>query len=99
MTLKNRADFSSFLLDGQTVVAEDYLEVCPENRTALEGFIRSGRIVLGPWYVLPDEFIPSGESLIRNLLLGRKQMADLGAPTGAIGYLPRHFRPPCPNCP
>jgi alpha-mannosidase len=92
--LANRSGIESFLLDGQTVVAEDYLEVRPEKRTELEAFIRSGRVVLGPWYVLPDEFIPSGESLIRNLLLGRKQMAELGAPTSLIGYLPDTFGHP-----
>lgn len=93
-TLANRADFASFLLDGQTVVAEDYLEVRPEKRAELEAFIRSGRIVLGPWYVLPDEFLPSGESLIRNLLLGSRQLGELGAPAARIGYLPDTFGHP-----
>src|SRR5207237_8847797 len=87
-------DFEGFMLDGQTVVAEDYLEIRPEAREELAGHVRSGRIALGPWYVLPDEFIPSGESLIRNLLLGRKQMQELGAPPARAGYLPDTFGHP-----
>ncbi|HUS14946.1 MAG TPA: hypothetical protein VM536_07980, partial [Chloroflexia bacterium] len=93
-TLAARADYQSFLLDGQTVVAEDYLEVVPERRADLVRFIRSGRVTLGPWYVLPDEFLPSGESLIRNLLLGRRQMRALGAPRARVGYLPDTFGHP-----
>src|SRR5262245_35508930 len=53
--LANRKDYGGFLLDGQTAVAEDYLEVRPEKRAGLAAFIKSGRITLGPWYVLPDE--------------------------------------------
>ena len=93
-TLDHQADYGGFLLDGQTVVAEDYLEVCPERRDELAGYIQSGRVTLGPWYVLPDEFIPSGESLVRNLLLGRRQMEALGAPAGRVGYLPDTFGHP-----
>src|SRR4026209_211595 len=52
--LKERADYTSFTLDGQTVVVEDYLEVRPEKQPELAGHVRSGRVELGPWYVLPD---------------------------------------------
>src|SRR4051812_10468622 len=62
-TLESRADYAGFMLDGQTVVAEDYLEVRPEKREELAGYLRSGRVVMGPWYVLPDEFLPSAEGL------------------------------------
>jgi alpha-mannosidase len=33
---------------------------------------------VGPWYVLADEQIPSGESLVRNLLLGGRDARALG---------------------
>src|SRR5260370_37681704 len=32
--------------------------------------IRAGKIQVGPWYVLADSFLVSGESLIRNLEIG-----------------------------
>src|SRR3954470_3409325 len=65
------ADGSSFLLDGQTVVLTDYLEVRPERASELSAALRDGRLEAGPWYVLPDELIPGAEGLVRNLLAGR----------------------------
>ena len=55
-------DFSHFMLDGQTIVLDDYLEVRPEEEARLKRYAQSGRISVGPWYVQPDEFLVSGES-------------------------------------
>ena len=82
--------FSYFMLDGQTVVLEDYLEVRPENAERLRAYTQAGRVLIGPWYLQPDEFLVGGESLIRNLLLGR----ELGAAYGGVmrvGYVPDTF--------
>jgi mannosylglycerate hydrolase len=92
--LKERADYAGFTLDGQTVVVEDYLEIRPEKQAELVEYVRSGRVELGPWYVLPDGFIPSAESLVRNLLLGRRQMTALHADPAKVGYLPDTFGHP-----
>src|SRR5688572_6309359 len=62
---------SPFLLDGQAVVLDDYTELRPERAEALGRALRDGAIEAGPWYVLADELIPSGEALVRNLLTGR----------------------------
>ncbi len=70
--LENDKTFSDFTLDGQTIVLEDYLEVHPERREILKKYITEGKIHVGPWYILPDEFLVSAESIIRNLLLGHK---------------------------
>ena len=78
--------FKAFHLDGQTVLLEDYLEIKPENRGRLEKLIRAGRIQIGPWYVMPDEFLPSGESLVRNLLRGHQLAAEFGPPM-KVGYV------------
>jgi alpha-mannosidase len=78
------------MLDGQTIVLDDYLEVRPEQEERLKKYIRSGRIQIGPWYVQPDEFLVSGESLIRNLQLGLRQAADFGA-LMRVGYVPDCF--------
>lgn len=70
--LYNDENFTSFMLDGQTIILEDYLEIKPYMKEKIKDLIKKGKLVIGPWYVQPDEFIPSGESLIRNLILGEK---------------------------
>ncbi|SHJ86150.1 glycoside hydrolase family 38 N-terminal domain-containing protein [Paramaledivibacter caminithermalis] len=88
--LESNKDYSSFMLDGQTIVLEDYLEIRPENRDRLSKLIQEKRIIVGPWYIQPDEFIPSGEALIRNLLIGIQIGEEFG-PVMEIGYLPDSF--------
>ncbi len=39
----------------------------------------AGRITVGPWYILMDEFLVSGETIVRNLQAGMRR----GAPTSA----------------
>lgn len=68
--LKEQPTYSQFILDGQSVVIEDYLEVRPERREEVEKYIRAGRITCGPWYTLPDLYPLDGECLVRNLLKG-----------------------------
>jgi len=82
--------YKYFMLDGQTVVLEDYLKIKPENEQKLKYYIRNGRILIGPWYVLSDEFLASPESHIRNLLLGDKLCKKFGSKM-AEGYLPDSF--------
>ena len=82
--------FTAFTLDGQTVALEDYLEVRPENEQRLRRLIEEGRLAIGPWYTLPDEYLVGPESLVRNLLLGRQVCERYGRPM-AVGYLPDTF--------
>lgn len=82
---------SCFVLDGQTIVLKDYLEVRGDQRERLTGLIRAGRLFVGPWHILPDEFLVSGEAHIRNLWLGRRTAARLGVPLSQVGYLPDQF--------
>lgn len=82
--------FTHFMLDGQTIVLDDYLEVQPEQEERLRRHTRSGRILTGPWYIQPDEFLVSGESLIRNLQIGLRRAATFGEPM-RVGYVPDCF--------
>src|SRR5258708_3276403 len=59
-----------FVLDGQSIVLEDYLAVRPERRAELERACRSGRVGIGPWYVQPDSLLPTAEPHLRTLLKG-----------------------------
>ncbi len=88
--LENDPDFHHFLLDGQSVLLEDYLEIHPEDRPRLSRLVETGALAVGPWYVLPDEFLVSGESLVRNLLVGDRIARQVGPPQ-KIGYLPDSF--------
>jgi mannosylglycerate hydrolase len=83
-----------FTLDGQAILIEDYLEIRPEMEGRLRALLASGQVETGPSYVLPDEFLVSGESLVRNLLHGRAVCARYGAPPAAVGYLPDSFGHP-----
>jgi len=80
-----------FLLDGQAVVLEDYLQVRPEQAGRLGALLRSGALEAGPWYVLADGLIPSGEAIVRNLQAGRKVLARFGANAPAVAYCPDTF--------
>ena len=83
-------NYKYFHLDGQTIVLEDYLEIRPEQEARLRRAITAGRILIGPWYVMPDEFLVSGESLVRNLLRGHRISRQFGTPM-PVGYLPDLF--------
>jgi alpha-mannosidase len=82
--------FRHFLLDGQMAVVDDYLEVRSGAEDRLRRLATSGRLAMGPWYALPDEFLVSGETLIRNLQLGLRRAAAFGGAM-AVGYLPDMF--------
>ncbi len=79
--------FPVFHFDGQTIVLEDYLEIRPHNRERLYALLRAGRLVVGPMYVMPDEFLVNGESLVRNLQAGHADCARLGVAPLANGYV------------
>lgn len=83
----------TFLLDGQSIVLEDYLEIRPGRRGELERGIRDGRVEIGPWYVQPDSFLPSGEAHVRNLLEGRRAGEAFG-PVSRVAYTPDSFGHP-----
>jgi alpha-mannosidase len=93
-TLERDPSFTSFTLDGQAIVLEDYLEVRPENEGRLRALLQAGRLEVGPSYVLPDEILVGGESLVRNLLLGRRVCRRLGVEPSGAGYLPDSFGHP-----
>jgi len=79
-----------FTLDGQLATLDDYLEIRPENEDRLRRLVQSGRLAIGPWQVLMDEFLVSGETILRNLEYGQRRAAELGG-SMAVGYLPDMF--------
>ncbi|HXZ85246.1 MAG TPA: alpha-mannosidase, partial [Myxococcota bacterium] len=88
--LERDPEFRCFSLDGQTIVLDDYLAVRPEARARIEALVRAGRLAIGPWTVLPDEWLVSGEALIRNLRLGLTRGDAFGG-AQRLGYVPDQF--------
>lgn len=91
LELLDRDDrWTHFHLDGQTAMIDDYLEVRPEREAELGAHISEGRLSCGPWTTLVDEFLVSGESIIRDLEDGLRRADQLGGAL-RIGYLPDQF--------
>ncbi|CAM3274564.1 alpha-mannosidase [Paenibacillus lupini] len=89
-TFEADPEFRSFYLDGQTIVLDDYLQVYPEKREQIQKLCDEGKLSLGPWYILQDEFLTSSEANVRNLLIGHRDAAKFG-PISKLGYFPDSF--------
>ena len=82
--------FAHFQLDGQLAVVDDYLEIRPDEAGRIRRLNLAGRLSFGPWYTLPDEFLVSGETLVRDLRLGLRRADEFGG-SMQVGYLPDMF--------
>ena len=85
--MENDPAYAYFHFDGQTIMIEDYLQIRPQNEARLYKLIREGRIVIGPWYVMPEEWLCSGESLVANLNRGFDISESIGAKPLMCGYV------------
>src|SRR5207244_12038277 len=65
----------------------------PERESDVRALVKTGRLQVGPWYVLADEQIPSGEALVRNLLLGAADAERWGGRLDVL-YSPDAFGHP-----
>src|SRR5687768_8916048 len=92
--LDTPADRSSFLLDGQAILLDDYLAVRPDREAQLRSALAGGALEAGPWYVLADEILPSGEALVRNLLAGGRAVRARGGSPLSVLYCPDSFGHP-----
>lgn len=90
--LERHADLR-FVLDGQTVLLEDYLAVKPENEARIAALVKRGALEIGPWYVLSDLLMPSAESLRRNLAEGIRDARPFGRRLDVL-YSPDAFGHP-----
>ncbi len=89
--LQDDPALTHFVLDGQMLALEDYLAVRPEQADLVKDLAEAGKLALGPWYILPDEFLVSAEATVRNLQLGHRVAAQLGAGAQKVGYMPDSF--------
>lgn len=91
----NRYPDYRFILDGQTMMVEDYLgqlsgEEMPSKKAELRRYVKEGRLFLGPCYMQPDWTLVSGEALIRNLLIGHRMAESMGGAM-KVGWLLDNF--------
>jgi mannosylglycerate hydrolase len=88
--IETEPGYRCFWLDGQIIPLVDYWETVGEKPAWLEAALRRGQILIGPWYTLVDEWLTSGEAIIRNLFAGRRVMQAYGQ-DNRVGYLPDSF--------
>ena len=88
--LESNDGYDSFVLDGQASLVEDYLNYYPEDRDRIKKLVTQKKLIIGPWYTQTDQFVISGESIIRNLQIGMKICQNLGGYMN-VGYVPDSF--------
>ena len=91
--LERDPDFRSFTFDGQTIAIQDHLEKRPEDRPRVEALVNAERLFIGPWHVLADLLLVSGESIIRNLQEGLRTAGELGR-AARVAYVADPFGHP-----
>lgn len=79
-----------YILDGQSVMIDDYLELEPEAESRMRSLIEKGNLRVGPWYTQTDLLLVHGESIFRNLYYGIKRAEEFGEPM-LVGYAPDTF--------
>jgi len=89
--LLEEPDGLPFVLDGQAIVLDDYRLLRPERAQRLSAALSTGQLEAGPWYVLADTLMPSGEALVRNLLEGTRTVREAGGTPPAVLYSPDAF--------
>ncbi len=87
---KDESGRRRYHLDGQSIAIEDYLEMRPENARRLKAVCKAGKLLVGPWYTLPEENLVLGESLVRNFLVGRAASREFGGAM-PVGYSPTSY--------
>ncbi|WP_223877212.1 glycoside hydrolase family 38 C-terminal domain-containing protein [Lactiplantibacillus pingfangensis] len=88
--LENHPEYPSYVLDGQSVIIEDYLSAHPEGAERFKELVKQGRLIVGPWYTQTDEMAVGAEAITRNLLYGMADSRRYGQPM-KIGYVPDSF--------
>ena len=91
--LEREPRFSSFTFDGQTIPLEDHLAVRPADRPRIEALVHADRLLIGPWYVLADLLLVSGESIVRNLQEGLRVAGSFGR-ASRVAYVADPFGHP-----
>eukprot|EP00831_Metopus_contortus_P039732 TRINITY_DN3111_c0_g1_i1.p2 TRINITY_DN3111_c0_g1~~TRINITY_DN3111_c0_g1_i1.p2 ORF type:complete len:287 (-),score=39.42 TRINITY_DN3111_c0_g1_i1:58-918(-) len=90
MTYLEKHPDAIYILDGQSVMIDDYLELEPKAEERLRNLVGKGSLRVGPWYTQTDLLLVHGESIYRNLYYGIKRASEFGEPM-KVGYAPDTF--------
>ncbi len=93
--LMNKYPDYCFVLDGQTLMIEDYLHQLSkieriEAKKKFKKYVSQSRLLIGPYYLQPDWRLVSGESLLRNIIIGHQMAQKLGK-VMKVGWLLDNF--------
>ncbi|MDK8501556.1 glycoside hydrolase family 38 C-terminal domain-containing protein [Aerococcus sp. UMB1112A] len=88
--LEEDKEYTAYILDAQSSLAEDYLDYHPEDIDRFKKLVTDKRLYIGPWYTQTDQLVVSQESIVRNLLYGQRLAKSLGH-SMQIGYVPDAF--------
>ena len=83
--LDKDTEYNSFILDGGTIVLEDYFTVRPEMKDKIKDLIKAKKLFIVNWYTLPETYTVAPEALIRNLQMGMEMAEEYGGAMRA-GY-------------
>ena len=89
-TMENDPNYLYYELDAQTSFIDDYFDVKPENIERFRRLVQEGRLIIGPWYVQPDEHLPTAEGIVRNMLISKK-ISDRFGEFSNVAYVPDSF--------
>ncbi|CAJ2236833.1 mannosylglycerate hydrolase [Companilactobacillus paralimentarius] len=88
--LQHNTGYDRFILDGQASLIEDYLKWRPQDKNVIKQLVADKKLIIGPWYTQTDQFVISGESIVRNLQYGMDVCNKLGTYMN-VGYVPDSF--------
>lgn len=88
--LESNTGYDRFILDGQASLVEDYLKWRPQDRPRIKQLVIDNKLIIGPWFTQTDQFVISGESIVRNLQCGMDVCKELGNYMN-VGYVPDSF--------
>ena len=82
--------YHHFVLDGQASLLDDYIAWKPDDRDRIKSLVKSGKLIVGPWYTQTDQLVISGESIVRNMQYGMAISNQFGGYMN-VGYVPDSF--------
>ncbi len=87
-------DYACYVYDGMVFPVLYALKEGMVSLDCVKKLITDGKLKIGPFYTQYDEFLTSGEGIIRNCLIGDRKCRELGAEPMKAGYLLDNFGHP-----